>query len=59
MVMEAARKIRKAHPGIALYGLITGPFTLALHLMGTDIFLRMFEDESLVKEVLDFILKHP
>jgi MtaA/CmuA family methyltransferase len=54
LVMEAARNIRKAHPGIALYGLITGPFTLALHLMGTDIFLRMFEDESYVKEVLDF-----
>jgi MtaA/CmuA family methyltransferase len=54
MVMEAAGNIRRAHPGIALYGLVTGPFTLALHLMGTDIFLRMFEDETHVREVLDF-----
>jgi uroporphyrinogen decarboxylase len=54
MVLEAAGNIRKAHPGLALYGLVTGPFTLALHLMGTDIFLKMFEDEIHVKEVLDF-----
>lgn len=54
MVLEAARMIRKNHPDIALYGLITGPFTLALHLMGTDIFLKMFEDDAYVGEVLDF-----
>ena len=54
MVMEATGKIRKNHPDIALYGLVTGPFTLALHLLGTDIFIKMFEDEAYVKEVLDF-----
>ena len=54
MVLEATGKIRKNHPDIALYGLVTGPFTLALHLLGTDIFIKMFEDEAYVIEVLDF-----
>ncbi|MEF9437556.1 MAG: thioredoxin family protein [Candidatus Mariimomonas ferrooxydans] len=54
IVPEATGKIRKNHPDIALYGLVTGPFTLALHLMGTDIFIKMFEDEAHVKEILDF-----
>ncbi|NLX15264.1 MAG: uroporphyrinogen decarboxylase [Phycisphaerales bacterium] len=38
----------------ALYGLITGPFTLALHLMGTGVFLEMFERPDYVKEVLTY-----
>lgn len=54
MTVEAARRIREAHGDIALYGLITGPFTLALHLMGTDIFMQMFEDPANVRNVLDF-----
>jgi MtaA/CmuA family methyltransferase len=53
-VLEASMKIRKDHPDIALYGLVTGPFTLALHLMGTDIFIKMFEEEAYIREVLDF-----
>ncbi len=43
LVLNAARRLRQAHPDIALYGLITGPFTLALHLLGTDIFMKMFD----------------
>lgn len=39
---------------IALYGLITGPFTLTLHLMGNNVFLQMFEAPEKVKEVLEF-----
>ncbi len=54
MLMDATAMIRKNHSDIALYGLVTGPFTLALHLMGTDIFIKMFEDEAYVIEVLDF-----
>jgi uroporphyrinogen decarboxylase len=54
MVLKATGTIRRDHPGIALYGLVTGPFTLALHLMGTDIFIKMFEDEAYVTEVLYF-----
>lgn len=54
VVMEAASRLCKDYPDLAFYGLITGPFTLALHLLGTDIFIKMFEDEAFVKEILDF-----
>ncbi len=54
VVMEAARLLRDKHPEIALYGLITGPFTLALHLMGTDIFMKLFENPEEVHKVMNF-----
>ncbi len=54
LVLEAARKIRSAHPDIALYGLVTGPFTLALHLLGTDIFMMMFENPDYTNDLLSF-----
>ncbi len=57
LVMEATQKIRENHPDIALYGLITGPFTLALHLLGTDIFIKMYEDPDMVTRLLDFTNK--
>ncbi len=54
LVMEATRRLRDSYPDIALYGLITGPFTLALHLMGTDIFMKIFEDPQSVKDLMNF-----
>jgi uroporphyrinogen decarboxylase len=54
IIMDAARRIRDKYPDRSVYGLITGPFTLALHLLGTDIFLKMFEDEMAVKELMNF-----
>lgn len=54
LTMRAAGRIREMHPDIALYGLITGPFTLALHLQGTDLFMKMFEDEQYIQELLEF-----
>jgi MtaA/CmuA family methyltransferase len=54
IILEAARRLRDKHPDRSIYGLITGPFTLALHLLGTDIFLKMFEDEVAVKELMNF-----
>ena len=54
LVMEACRKSAENHPDIALYGLITGPFTLALHLLGTDIFIKMFEDEEYIHKLMEF-----
>lgn len=39
---------------VALYGLVCGPFTLALHLLGNDIFLMMFDDPEKVKRIVDF-----
>ncbi len=54
MIMEVTRRLREAHPDVALYGLITGPFTLALHLLGTDVFIKMMEEEEYVHRVLEF-----
>lgn len=53
-VVNVTKRLRKAYPDLALYGLITGPFTLALHLCGTDIFMKMFEDEDEVKQIMSF-----
>ncbi len=52
--LEATKILRAKYPDIALYGLITGPFTLALHLLGTDIFMKLFEEPDEVNEVMDF-----
>lgn len=57
IVLSAARKLRKAHPDLALYGLITGPFTLALHLLGTDIFMKMLEDPAYMYRLMEFTNK--
>jgi MtaA/CmuA family methyltransferase len=53
-VLAAARTLREANPDIALYGLITGPFTLLLHLMGTDIFMAMFDEPEQVQRRMEF-----
>jgi len=54
IVLEATRELRKKFPDLALYGLITGPFTLALHLLGTDIFMGMFDRPDYIHKVLHF-----
>ncbi|HJX72089.1 MAG TPA: uroporphyrinogen decarboxylase family protein [Bacteroidales bacterium] len=54
VVIEAARRLRRRYPDIALYGLVTGPFTLALHLLGTDIFIKMMEYPDEITRLLDF-----
>lgn len=54
VALEAARRLRAAHPDLALYGLVTGPFTLALHLAGTDLFMRMYDDEKSVHDLMGF-----
>jgi len=55
--LKVTKTLRSEHPDLALYGLITGPFTLALHLMGTDIFMKMFTDEKEVHELMAFCTK--
>jgi len=57
VVVEATKILREKYPEVALYGLITGPFTLALHLMGTDIFMKLFEEPETVNEVMEFCTK--
>ncbi|NLY82534.1 MAG: uroporphyrinogen decarboxylase [Clostridiales bacterium] len=55
MILSAMRRI-KAEIGdeVALYGLICGPFTLASHLRGSDIFMDMVKDPKYVKDLVDY-----
>ena len=54
VVLDAAKELRDQNPDIALYGLVTGPFTLGLHLLGTDIFMQMFMDQAAVQRLMRF-----
>jgi uroporphyrinogen decarboxylase len=55
VILDALRELRRAfEDDVALYGLICGPFTLALHLMGNDIFLKMFDHPDYVTAVLGY-----
>jgi MtaA/CmuA family methyltransferase len=54
IILNATRILRKRYPELALYGLITGPFTLALHLYGSDIFIELYQDAQGIKEILEF-----
>ena len=54
VVVEALQTLRKQHEDKAIYGLITGPFTLALHLLGTDIFMEMFDNPERIHKIMDF-----
>ncbi len=53
-ILKAIRLIKANGTDVALYGLVTGPFTLALHLKGTDIFMDMFDQPAQVKELMAF-----
>ncbi len=53
-VLAAARRLTQTHEDVAFYGLVTGPFTLALHLLGTDIFMQMFDAPDYVGRVMAF-----
>ncbi|MDZ8119975.1 uroporphyrinogen decarboxylase family protein [Pontiella agarivorans] len=55
IVVEALKTLKnEIGEDTALYGLICGPFTLALHLLGNDIFLDMYDDEDAVIEVISY-----
>lgn len=55
MALEATRHMKaKVGETTALYGLFCGPFTLASHLRGTDIFMDMFDDPDYVHALLAY-----
>ncbi len=55
IVVEALETLKKEiGDDIALYGLICGPFTLALHLLGNDIFLDMYDEPEEVQAVVNY-----
>jgi len=55
MILDVMRRMKSAVGGnTALFGLITGPFTLASHLRGTDIFLDMIDHEEYLHDLLRY-----
>ncbi len=55
MILDAMKRIKKEIGNdVALYGLICGPFTLASHLRGSEIFMDMMKDPEYVKELIGF-----
>ncbi|MEN6339349.1 MAG: uroporphyrinogen decarboxylase family protein [Clostridiaceae bacterium] len=55
LVLSAMRRMKAAvGETTALYGLVCGPFTLASHLRGNDLFMDMYDDESFVDELLAY-----
>ena len=54
-VMSALRTLKRdIGDDVALYGLICGPFTLALHLLGSEIFLLMLDDPDYIKRIMAY-----
>lgn len=55
MIRDVMRRMKDAvGDTTALYGLICGPFTLAAHLRGNDIFMDMYDDEEAVESFLAY-----
>lgn len=58
MICRAMRRVKEAvGDTTALYGLITGPLTLASHLRGSNIFMDMYDDDEYVHDLLSFCNK--
>lgn len=55
MVLDVMKRMSaEVGDDTALYGLICGPFTLASHLRGNNLFMDMILDEEYVKTLMDF-----
>ena len=58
MILEVMKKMKdQVGDTTALYGLVCGPFTLASHLRGNEIFMDMYDDPDYVNDLLDFANK--
>lgn len=55
IAFEVTRRM-KAGVGdsVGIYGLVCGPFTLAMHLMGNDLFMQMYDHPDYVKAVVGY-----
>jgi uroporphyrinogen decarboxylase len=55
LAFELTRRMKqKVGEDVGLYGLICGPFTLAMHLMGNDLFMQMYDHPDYVKAVVGY-----
>lgn len=62
MILRTMERMKKSvGDTTALYGLVCGPFTLASHLRGTEIFIDMFDEPEYVSDLIaycaDFIIE--
>jgi len=58
IVLEAIKRIKQAlGEDLGIYGLITGPYTLALHLRGTEIFFDQIDNPQYVQDLMRFCTK--
>lgn len=53
-VVKVLQAVKKENLDVALYALVTGPFTLALHLKGTNIFMDMYDKPDEVKNLIRY-----
>ena len=53
-ILSAMRRLNAEQHDVALYGLVTGPFTLALHLKGSSLLMAMHDEPEEVQELLRF-----
>lgn len=55
LVLDAMREMKeRVGDHTALYGLVTGPFTLASHLRGTEIFMDMFDRPDYLRGLIAY-----
>lgn len=55
MILDVMRRMKSAVGSrTALYGLVTGPFTLASHLRGTEIFMDLVEQPEYVAALMEY-----
>ncbi|MCL2884651.1 MAG: thioredoxin family protein [Oscillospiraceae bacterium] len=55
LILDTMKRVKAAiGDTTALYGLICGPFTLASHLRGTNIFMDMYDNEEYIKQLMAF-----
>ena len=55
LILDVMRRFKEdVGETTALYGLVCGPFTLASHLRGTNIFMDMYDDPAYVDRLLAF-----
>jgi len=58
LVLSTMRRMKKeVGDTTALYGLFCGPFTLASHLRGNDLFMDMYDDEDYVHDLMGYCTK--
>jgi uroporphyrinogen decarboxylase len=54
LILDVMERFKAAKPDVAMYGLVCGPFTLASHLRGTNIFMDMFDNVEGVKALVQY-----